>query len=251
MTLMTVERIKLFSTRSPWWCIGLTAALCVGMGALVAATSHDDDMNVVVSQNFYSFGMTIIMVMAILAVTTEYRFSTIRSTFLAVPSRTRVLFAKAGLVSLIAGVVGEVCAFGAWGMSKAIRPSAPLALSTAADWRTVSGSGLIYALAALMAIGVGLLVRQSAGAITLVLVYSLLVENLFPAIPRIGEPVHRMMPFVNADHFLRGGQSLPHGNGPTITEGMHYGPGGALLYFAAWAIGIFAIGLYVANKRDA
>jgi ABC-2 type transport system permease protein len=102
-----------------------------------------------------------------------------------------------------------------------------------------------------MAIGVGLLVRQSAGAITLVLVYSLLVENLFPAIPRIGEPVHRMMPFVNADHFLRGGQSLPHGNGPTITEGMHYGPGGALLYFVAWAIGIFAIGLYVANKRDA
>ncbi|HVX46294.1 MAG TPA: hypothetical protein VHC49_20550 [Mycobacteriales bacterium] len=251
MTLMTVERIKLFSTRSPWWCIGLTAALCIGMASLVAATSHTYQMNVVVTQSFYSFGMTIIMVMAILAVTTEYRFSTIRSTFLAVPGRTRVLLAKAGLVSAISAVVGEVCAFGAWGISKAILPSAPLGLSTSADWRTVAGVGLIYGLAALMAIGVGLLVRQSAGAITLVLVYSLLVENLFPAIPRIGEPVHRLMPFVNADHFLRGGQVLPDDNGPPLAKGMHYGPVGGLLYFAAWAIVLLAVGLYVANKRDA
>jgi ABC-2 type transport system permease protein len=221
------------------------------MASLVAATSHTDEMNVVVTQSFYSFGMTIIMVMAILAVTTEYRFSTIKSTFLAVPNRTKVLLAKARVIALISGIVGEVCAFGAWGMSKLILPDAPLGLSDAKDWRTVAGMGLVYALAALMAIGAGLLVRQSAGAITLVLVYSLLVENLFPAIPRIGEPVHRWMPFVNADHFLRGGQTLAHGNGPEIVAGMHYGPWGGLLYFAAWAFVILGAGLYVTSRRDA
>lgn len=251
MTLLTVERIKLFSTRSPWWCIGLTAALCIGLGSLVAATSHADYLNVVVTQNFYSFGMTIIMVMAILAVTTEYRFNTIKSTFLAVPDRTRALLAKTQIVCLIAALVGEVCSFGAWGISKLILPSAPLGLSTGADWRTVAGMGLVYGLAALMAIGVGLLVRQSAGAITLMLVYSLLVENLFPAIPKIGEPVHKWMPFVNADHFVRGGQVLPHGNGPNIVQGMHYGPWSGLAYFAAWAVAIFLVGVYVANRRDA
>ena len=29
MTLLAVERIKLFSTRSPWWCIGLAAVIMI------------------------------------------------------------------------------------------------------------------------------------------------------------------------------------------------------------------------------
>ena len=43
------------------------------------------------------------MVMATLAVTTEYRFGTIRATFQAVPNRTRTLLAKTTVVALFAG----------------------------------------------------------------------------------------------------------------------------------------------------
>ena len=34
MSVITVERIKLFSTRSPWWCMIVAAVLTVGFAAL-------------------------------------------------------------------------------------------------------------------------------------------------------------------------------------------------------------------------
>ena len=34
MSVITVERIKLFSTRSPWWCMVVAAFLTVGFAAL-------------------------------------------------------------------------------------------------------------------------------------------------------------------------------------------------------------------------
>src|SRR3954462_9266710 len=124
MTLLAVERIKLFSTRSPWWCMALAIGLTVGMAALIAANTGDQlPMSVGLSQSFSNFGMIVIMVMAALAVPTEYRFGTIRATFLAVPGRTPALLAKTPVVALLAGVVGEVVAFGSWGISKLIKPS--------------------------------------------------------------------------------------------------------------------------------
>ena len=34
MSLIQVERIKLFSTRSPWWCMIVAAVLSIGLAAL-------------------------------------------------------------------------------------------------------------------------------------------------------------------------------------------------------------------------
>lgn len=36
MSLLDVERIKLFSTRSPWWCMGLVLVFGLAFAALVA-----------------------------------------------------------------------------------------------------------------------------------------------------------------------------------------------------------------------
>jgi ABC-2 type transport system permease protein len=44
------------------------------------------------------FGVMVLMIMAALAITSEYRFGTIRTTFQAVPNRASVLIAKAGLI---------------------------------------------------------------------------------------------------------------------------------------------------------
>ncbi|WP_163280138.1 hypothetical protein [Klebsiella aerogenes] len=44
----------------------------------------------------------------------------------------------------------------------------------------VFGVGLIYLLSAVLALAVGLIVRQSAGAVVIKLIYLLLLENLLP-----------------------------------------------------------------------
>ena len=40
MSLITVERIKLFSTRSPWWCMIIAAVLSIGLAALATGFAH-------------------------------------------------------------------------------------------------------------------------------------------------------------------------------------------------------------------
>ena len=88
MSLITVERIKLFSTRSPWWCMIIAAVLSIGLASLATGLASGPDeaqITPAMSQFGVNLGQMVIMVMAALAVTTEYRFGTIRTSFQAVP----------------------------------------------------------------------------------------------------------------------------------------------------------------------
>ncbi|MCS7484875.1 hypothetical protein ACFFQW_23815 [Umezawaea endophytica] len=252
MTLLAVERIKLFSTRSPWWCMALAVTLTVGMAALIAANTNDEfPLSVGVSQSFSNFGMIVIMVMAALAVTTEYRFGTIRATFLAVPGRVQALIAKTVVVAVLAGVIGEVVAFGSWGISTLIKPNADMAINSSVEWRNVAGTGLVFALSAVLAVAVGTLVRQTAGAVAILLVYALLVESLIGLIPKIGVNIQEWMPFMHANNFLTADSAaLPEGAGPPRLD-FPFGPWGSLAYFAAISVGLLVVALAVAKKRDA
>lgn len=66
---------------------------------------------------FLQPGLMVILVMATLSATTEYRFSTVRVTFTATPNRTVALLAKAVVVAALAGVAGLTASFGAWGLT--------------------------------------------------------------------------------------------------------------------------------------
>jgi len=252
MTLLAVERIKLFSTRSPWWCMALAMALTIGMAALISANTNDEfPLSVGLSQSFNNFGMIVIMVMAALAITTEYRFGTIRATFLAVPGRIQALVAKTVVVALLAGFVGEIVAFGSWGIAKLIRPNADMAINSSVEWRNVAGTGLVFMVAAVLAVAVGTLVRQTAGAVAILLVYSLLVESLIGLIPNIGVKIQRWMPFQHADHFLTADNApLPEGAGPPRLD-FPFGAWGSLAYFAAIGFGLLVVAFVVAKRRDA
>lgn len=252
MTLLAVERIKLFSTRSPWWCMALAMVLTIGMAALISANTNDQfPLTVGLSQSFNSFGMIVIMVMAALAITTEYRFGTIRATFLAVPNRIPALLAKTTVVMLLAGVIGEIVAFGSWGISRLIRPNADLAINSSVEWRNVAGTGLVFMIAAVLAIAVGTLVRQTAGAVAILLVYALLVEGLIGLIPNVGVRIQRWMPFQHSEHFLTADSApLPEGAGPPRLD-FPFGAWGSLAYFAAIGFGLLVVALVVAKRRDA
>ncbi|MBL7496107.1 ABC transporter permease [Frankia sp. CNm7] len=254
MTLVKVERIKLFSTRSPWWCIAAAMVLTVGFVALAAGLITDTDAQEFTApqtQGPYRFGFMIMMIMAVLAVTTEYRFGTIRATFLAVPNRTSALLAKAAVIALVAAAVGEVAGVASWGLAKAIRGSeAPLDFYTARDYRVVFGVGLYYLVAAVFAVAIGVLIRQSAGAIALVLLWPLLVENLILIIPRVGDDIQKWLPFTAGNNFLAAGTDHV-GNAGDGPGDMPFGPWGSLVYFAVITAALLALALVTAKRRDA
>ena len=97
MTLLNVERIKLFSTRSPYWCLALIVVIGLVITLVSSLVENGQFASLSSSQQWIGFGQSVVMVMAALAITTEYRFGTIRTSFLAAPGRTGVMIAKAGL----------------------------------------------------------------------------------------------------------------------------------------------------------
>jgi ABC-2 type transport system permease protein len=240
MTVLAAERIKLFSTRSPWWSMVAAVALTVGFGAAISANpGPGQTVTVPLTQLGYQFGLAVILVMAALTITTEYRFNTIKTTFQAVPGRSSALLAKTFVVALTSGVVGLIAAFGSLGIGKVLQPSADLALSSAADWRAVAGVGLVFMIAAIIAIAVGILIRQTAGAVAVLLAYSLMVEQLITLIPNVGADIQKWMPFQLAERFLTGDAT-----------GLS-GPWASLGLFAGFAVALFAVATAVAKKRDA
>jgi ABC-2 type transport system permease protein len=240
MTLLAAERIKLFSTRSPWWSLVAAVVLTVGFGAAVVANPGPSEMvNVQLTQLGYQFGLAVILVMAALTITTEYRFNTIKTTFQAVPGRSSALLAKTVVVALTSGVVGLIAAFGSLGIAKVMQPSADLALNSAADWRAVAGVGLVFLIAAVIAVAVGILIRQTAGAVAVLLAYSLMVEQLIQLIPNVGSDIQKWMPFKLAERFLTGDAT-----------GLS-GPWASLGLFAGFAVALFTVALVTAKKRDA
>ena len=74
MTLLSVERIKLFSTKSPYWCLASVFAAALLFALLFGTLDGAQNATTFLSQTGLQIGTTVFMVMAALAVTTEYRF---------------------------------------------------------------------------------------------------------------------------------------------------------------------------------
>lgn len=250
MSLIAVERIKLFSTRSPYWCLGAILVASIAFGLLLGLVDHGHAAIPFFALRGVALGESIFMVMAALAVTTEYRFSTLRSTFLAVPKRTNVLLAKTLLLAALGAVVGFICAMGAFFLAKALAKEPPIPLELSGDvWREVAGYAALFAIAAVIAVSIGTLLRQSAGAISLLLLWPLLVESLFTLIPTVGPKVGPWLPFAAGGQFVApttnvaGIDNLLNSNAPTPVQG--------LLVFLATGIVLWLIAAFVLMKRDA
>ena len=56
------------------------------------------------------------------------------------------------------------------------------------EWRQVAGVGFVYARAAIIGVAVGLLVRHTAGAVAMVLIWGLAAETVITAVPASARP---------------------------------------------------------------
>ncbi|WP_040813878.1 ABC transporter permease [Nocardia concava] len=250
MGVLTAERIKLTSTRSPWWCSAIVVVLGLGLAVLAAAVARSakgDHTHVYTVSDAVSgvsgFGVLVLMIMATLSVTSEYRFGVIRTSFLATPNRTRVITAKSILLAVYATVLTAVLSVLAFVLFRAIYGSGPgLELSTSEEWRALIGVPIYALLCAVLAIAVGVLVRQSAAAISILLLWPLIIETLLSSFGSFGRNVGPLLPFHNVQRFFTMGD---------VSGNWHWGPWGSLIYFTIFVGLIFGAAVFVVNKRDA
>ena len=255
MSLISAERIKLFSTRSPYWCIASCIVACLLFAVILGLADQGHNAAPGTSTAGLSLARAVFMILAALAATTEYRFSTIKITFLARPVRVQTLLVKTLVVAVLGAVVGFVGAMAAFFLTKALAkdPILPMTLDDG-GWRIVAGWAPVFAISAIIALSVGMLIRQSAGAISIVLLWPLIIEGLFNLIPTAGPKIVPWLPFQAGAAFVSGLTGDRDGNGPfrfTQTDVAHPSPLGGLLLFLGYAVIIWLLALFLLNRRDA
>lgn len=246
---LNAERIKLSTVRSPLWsCIA--AAVCgLGIAALQGASAYgaaglppqSAAIGVAV------FGVPVLMILAAMTMTGEYRSGIIRTTFAANPNRTAVLAAKAIVVALFSGLFAALLTIGAVVVARsATGPllGAQLSLTDGSVWRVVGSLALYAALAAVLGLAVGALLRHTAGTVAVLLLWPLVVEPIVGNLPNVGSEVGPFLPFGNIFVFTDVQWLYP-------TYVMHWGPVGSLVYFATVVTVGYVAATVVVNRRDA
>jgi hypothetical protein len=172
------EWTKLRSVRSTVWTLLATVGLAVGFGALIGASQMSSWDNLDQSERLRfdptSFSLSglflaqlAVGVLGVLIVTSEYATGQIRATFGATPQRLTVLAAKATTFTGVVLATGLVASFGAFFVGQAIFAPKGLGASIGDPGvlRAVFGGALYLTGIGLLGVGVGTLLRRTAGAV--------------------------------------------------------------------------------------
>ena len=177
--IVAVELRKSFDTRSGFWLmagIGILAVLATTATILFAP---DDQLDYEAFATAVGFPMAIILPMvAILSITSEWSQRTGLTSFTLVPHRGRVIAGKA-LVALAVGVVSMLLAAGIGALGNVLG-TAIAGTDTVWNVSVVEFGYIILANILGMAIGfmLGVLIRNSPGAIVGYFVYSLVLPTI-------------------------------------------------------------------------
>jgi ABC-2 type transport system permease protein len=254
------EWIKLLSLRSTWWVLAATIALIIGVSLAVAASLNAMAADPATAPGVatangaeavsggFQLGMLTLAVLGALLITGEYSTGMIRSTLAAVPTRVPVLAAKAIVLAAVTIVVATVSIALAYVVTMPLlsRHDLVAALDEARTWQVFGGTVYFLVAATLFALGVGTLLRSSAGAITV----ALTVLMLLPGV----------LSFINLDWVQRIVDYLPlpasgaflGGSGDSLSSaGSELSATTGLLVIAAYAIVPLAAGAVVLRRRDA
>jgi hypothetical protein len=190
------EWIKLRSVRSTTWTLLATVGIAIGFGALVGVSqmSSWDNLNPAeqlrFDPTFFSLSglwlaQLAVGVLGVILITSEYATGQIRATLGATPHRGTVLAAKATTFSAVVITVGLVSSFGAFFLGQAIFASKDLdvAITDPGVFRAVAGGALYLAAVGLLGLGLGTILRRTAGAVAAlvgVLVLAPLVSGFLP-----------------------------------------------------------------------
>ena len=252
--LLASEWIKFRSVRSSYLVLLFAAAAAVSIGYLVAHSdaTHWTTMSTAakaafdpVDDSFSGLGIAQLAfgALGVLAISSEYTTGLIRTTFAAVPRRRAVIAAKAAVVGVVTLLAGELIAFatfftGQWALSA---QHLNVTLAHPGALRGVLAAGFYLAVTAWVGIGLGAVIRHTAGAVTAMVGVVFLLPTIITALPapwdtRIGRfTVNLAAQQTIAQH--------PHTG--------YFPAGPSFLIVAAYAAVAIAAAAFVITRRDA
>ncbi|MGW0811054.1 ABC transporter permease [Nonomuraea sp. NPDC002799] len=256
---MRAEWVKLWSVAATWWCLAgalaltMLAAVTLG-GAAVTDARREGVTGVTVTASepvvsATSFTQFALVALAMLTITSEYASGAIRVTLQATPVRGVVLAAKALVLAPVmfaAGVVTGAVATAAVYLVLLADVFGGLAVLPVGEVvRDLLGTGVFYALVAVMTVGVGAAMRSAAGTLTVVfmLVMGLPLLLLMTGSQAAVDASMRMPMFAGLA-FMGSTDNLTGGPIP-------YSAGEGLLWLLAWAAAGIVAGHAVLRRRDA
>jgi ABC-2 family transporter protein len=238
---------------------GGTFTLSASGGDIAPYMSITDPLGVVLKGS--AVGLLAVIALGALFITAEYRRGLIRTTFAASPRRGRVLAAKAiviGAVTFVAGLVGTAIAMP---IAEQKLRSGGWVSSVYPVWSLTSGHGLqivigtagLLALAAILALSAGAVLRRSAGAITVVVALLIVPVILGTVLPQ--GPADWVLRLTPAAAF-----GLQEGT-PQYSQVMHpcepyngcfpLAPWTGFAVACVWAVAALGLAAYVLRRRDA
>ena len=256
---LRAEWTKLRTIVGTWWLMVGAVAVTAAASAVIAASTQvspggsggagqDPPKLALIGVDL---GQAVIAVLAVLAVTDEYGSGMIRVTLAATPRRARMLGAKAlnvaglTLVTAVPAVAGSLIAGRLLLPDAGLNPAHGYALVSIAHGPTLRaafGSVLYLALIALLSLGIGTVLRDTAVSTGIVLALLYLPPLLAQLVAGPwGRHIQQIAPMTAglAIQATRNIRSLP------------ISPWAGLGVLAAWAAGMLLIGLAILKARDA
>jgi ABC-2 type transport system permease protein len=254
------EWTKLRTVPSTGWLLLAVVAFTIAVSAIAASSASTTFCEVPaecpadlpqLSLTGLWLGQALVAVLASLTITNEYGTRLITTTLAANPRRVRVLLVKAGVVTALALAAGLAAVAGSLLAGSGILTSSGftagsgyphLALTEASTVRAAAGTVLYFGLVAVLSVGIGAIVRDTAGAVTTALgvlyVFPLLAS--FVSDPDWQEWLERISP--------TSGMNIQQTVG---LDEMVVGPWAGLGILAGWAGAAMLLGTLLFRFRDA
>ena len=251
LAVLRSEFLKLWSVRSTYWTLlaavafNVLLAILVAVfipGALSAQDKHVDAIRLSLAGLHLS--QIAVGVLGVLVITSEYGTGMIRATFGAVPQRRTVLAAKAVVFSVTAVVVGVVSCFAAYFAFDAIvtDPGLQSSIGDPGVLRAVAGGGLYLAVLGLLGLGLGGVIRRTAGAIAVLFGLLFVPPILLEVLPQTWQTtVGPYLPMQAGSQIFIAQQRGPDDLGAWTGMGV----------FALYAVLAVAASLLLVDRRDA
>ena len=252
---LAAEWVKLRSVRSTVFSLLATAAMSVGFAVLISlgTVSRWDRMSAEQRAGLHPatrgvsgvlFAELVIGALGVLAISAEYTTGTVRATFTATPQRLVAYGAKIVTFAVTAFAVALPTTVVAFLLSQSILASrhAGVGLLDGDDPRVVVGAALFLVAVALLGLGLGAILRHTAGAISTLFTLMLVLPILSNFIPSDWQAsVDRWLP-------LNAGMTIMQTGAP---EPDQFGPWTGLAVLFGYAALALAGGAAVLLRRDA
>jgi ABC-2 type transport system permease protein len=250
-TVALMEWRKLRTVRSTWWMVAVFAAAMIGLAVLALSHENYGQLSAADRASFdpthdcfigLLLGQLLLGTLGVLTMTTEFSSGMVRATFAAAPRRPLVLAAKAAVLGAVTLVAGEISAFAAFaaGQASLVGPAPHATLGQPGVLRAVAMAGAYPALVALISLGIGAVVRHTAGAIGALVAVLFVLPLLFtPLSPSIQDAAQNFLPHPMANS-MTAVKPLAHTLSPWLTF--------ALL--CAYAVAALAAGAVALTSRD-